>query len=528
MNFQAYTIPTHPEWACIHLHAPPSDHRTPIHLVCIIDTSASMENDNKLINVKHSLQYLLNFLTPLDCISIITFSEKTNTIIKQHFITSEEKQHIQTRISFIPHETVTNLSSAIIDSRASLFKDTSSIKQGILLLTDGHANTGIIHPDDICTITQKTLNLYKGTSISCIGYGTDHNVNLLKRISTEGGGAYYVVNNLDHVASVFGDILGGLVSCSYQQISISLPKDTVIKTRYAIHNSSDEINILIGDLPADMDAVFLAKLPTQHPIIMKAYNLKQHEFITIEITVKNTDDPQLQNNAIAHYIRFKVLSLIDQVLQFTKKSSEVDPESISSLKRKQLIHSINEYIILIDKYSVSNSHSLWNILRKELEYCKYYFENKKDCCEDWQSLMSQHNLCLGLMRGISSSSSQSQDIIPGGLPPHLAPTLSHHFSSPLQKQFSEELKETVLTQSSISFKKAIEIYTQDDDDEKNEINSFAPPSTCSSNLLLSTFQFNSLSPLLPQSFPSLQPSSSGSYDTLPPISTLYRQDSYHK
>lgn len=524
MNFQAYTIPTQPEWACIHLHAPSTQQRTPVHLVCIIDTSASMENDNKLVNVKHSLQYLLNFLTPLDYISIITFSEKTNIIVKQHLITSEEKQHIQTRISFITQESVTNLSSAIVDSRSSLFKDTSSIKQGILLLTDGHANAGIIHPDDICMITQKTLDLYKGTSISCIGYGTDHNVNLLQRISTEGGGAYYVVNNLDHVASVFGDILGGLVSCSYQQISISLPKDTLIKTRYSIHNSSDEINILIGDLPADMDAIFLAKLPTQHPLIMKAYDLTQHAFITMEITIKTTDNPQLQNNAIAHYVRFQVLSLIDQVLQFTKKQSEVDPESISSLKKNKLINNINDYITLIQQYSVTYSHSLWDILLKELEYCKYYFENRKDCCEDWQSLMSQHNLCLGLMRGISSGSSQSQDVIPGGLPPHLAPTLSNHFSSPLQRQFSEDLKDTVLSQSSIRFKKIIEVYTQEDSDENNDLDMFAPPSTSNSNTLLSTFQFNPL----PSSFPSLHLLPSGSYTTLPPIPSLERQHSYHK
>ncbi len=565
MNFQAYTVPSHPEWACIHLHAPPSEERTPIHLVCIIDTSSSMETDNKLINVKHSLQFLLNLLTPLDYLSIITFSDKAKTIISQSLVTSVEKHHILTRISFITHETVTNLSSAMVEARSCLFKDTSTIKQGILLLTDGHANTGIVHPDDICIITNKTLDLYKGTSISCIGYGTDHNINLLQQIAVDGGGAYYVVNNVDHVASVFGDILGGLVSCSYQQISVSVPENTELQTRYSVHSSSNKLEICIGDLPADMDAIFLAKLSPQQSVTLKFYDLKLHDFVIMEILIKPSDTPELKNNAMAHYIRYQVLSLIDQVLKFTKKNAEVDPESVSHLKQKQLMKTINDYIQIIPTCSESYPHLLWDILKRELEYCKYYFENKKDCCEDWQSLMSQHNLCLGLMKGISSGSSQSQDIIPGGLPPCLAPTTSSDFSSPLQRQFSNQIQQDVLSQSNIYFKNTIEINTQENFDEKEEIQSFAPlsvtaatqpnpyllpshlfsfsspvlsssssPASSSSSSLLSPSSLQLLNPNLPpfipmasgsyDTLPTLFSSISGSYDTVP---SLQRHNSYY-
>ena len=55
MNFQAYTLSKHPEWACLQVKAPESETRTPVHLCCVIDTSASMESYNKLENVKRSL-----------------------------------------------------------------------------------------------------------------------------------------------------------------------------------------------------------------------------------------------------------------------------------------------------------------------------------------------------------------------------------------------------------------------------------------------------------------------------------------
>lgn len=519
MNFQAYTIPSHPDWTCIHLHSPSTEIRTPIHLVCIIDTSASMNENNKLNNVKYSLQFLINFLTPLDRISIITFSEKVTTILRQTFITSDEKHHIQTRISFITHESITNLSSAIIESQSSLLTDTSSVKQGILLLTDGHANTGMTQTDEIIIMIQKLLSKFNGTSISCIGYGNDHNVSLLQSIATNGGGAYYVVNNLDHVATVFGDILGGLVSCSFQQISISLPVHTLLKTRYSLQPSSipQFIQVMIGDLPAGMDAIFLAKLPLHHPITLQAYDLQQHSFITKEIQVTVTDDKELLHNSITHFIRFEVLSLIDRVLEYNQNTSHSDPTT-----KQSLIHEIDKYLIdIIPSYSLSYPHTLWDILKKELEYAKYSLENTKHNFQEWQTLLSQHQLCLGLMKGISSSSN-SQDF------PSLM--LSNTFSSPLQRQFSNELKEGVLSQSTICFQNAVRIDTQEDEDEKEIQSSFAPPSIYSSSMLLSRFNFQQPPTLLSSisgpydSLPNLQSSCPGSYDT---VLTLPRQKSYY-
>ena len=63
------------------------------------------------------------------------------------------------------------------------------------------------------------------------------------------------------------------------------------------------------------------------------------------------------------------------------------------------------------------------------------------------------------MKGISSSSN-SQDF------PSLM--LSNTFSSPLQRQFSNELKEGVLSQSTICFQNAVRIDTQEDEDEKEK------------------------------------------------------------
>ena len=48
MNFQAYTLKNYPEWACLQVKTAESEVRTPVHLCFVIDTSASMKEDNKI------------------------------------------------------------------------------------------------------------------------------------------------------------------------------------------------------------------------------------------------------------------------------------------------------------------------------------------------------------------------------------------------------------------------------------------------------------------------------------------------
>jgi Ca-activated chloride channel family protein len=322
MQFQSFSILSHPEWATIHVKAPESESRVPIHLCCVIDTSGSMEDDDKLENVKRSLHYLLNFLGEKDRISVITFSSNAKTILNKMCCSLTEKENLRTHIAMIHLEFSTNLSAALVETHNVLLTDPSGealprlnpsgIKQGILLLTDGMANDGVKEPDQIVAMTKKLLQDYHGTSLSCIGYGTDHNAELLQSMATEGGGSYSIVNTLEDVATVFGNVLGGLISCSFQQVCITLPKNTEIKSRYAT-NHLDELEIMIGDLSAGMDAVVLAKIPLGHVLTVKAYDLKASQLVTVETIVSSSEDVTIQTDGEAHYLRFDVLALLDDI-----------------------------------------------------------------------------------------------------------------------------------------------------------------------------------------------------------------------
>ena len=293
MNFKVFTLSKNPEWACIQIKAPESEARVPVHLCCILDISGSMDDNNKLINVKKSLYYLLDLLGSQDKISIITFSDNAKTIINQVF--GSEKENIRTQISFIRADSSTNLSAGIIQAHETLLTD-STYKQGILILTDGEANAGLIKTVDIIQLVRNITNKFINTSISCIGYGLQHNTELLQNISTEGKGSYYIVNNLEAVATVFGDILGGLVSCVAQQVRVILPVGTQLKSRYTTNTILNDMEIIIGDMTAGFEAVFLAKIDRHFRVSLKGYNLLNNEYFVIESHVMS-DNIEEQLNA---------------------------------------------------------------------------------------------------------------------------------------------------------------------------------------------------------------------------------------
>jgi hypothetical protein len=360
MQFQAYMLQKNPSWAAIHIKAPPSQERTPVHFCILMDVSGSMDDNNKLKTVILSLQFLLDFLGSQDRISLITFSKNATIILNHSAILSEEKANLRTRLSIIQTEDITNMSAAIIRAREVLQKDTHHIKQGILLLTDGYANHGIVDTEPLVDVLIQLLTDFPGTSLSSVAYGLDHNKELLQDMATKGGGSYSTVNSLEDVATVFGDILGGLVSCISQQIRVLLPKDTVLHSRYPKTEINMKMEIMVGDLPAEMEAVFLAQLPKGTSLELKGYDFKTHQLFELSTNIIETDNEEINANNEAHYIRFQVVHMIEEVVH-----SETWSDTKRSTKKTEIQHLLTN----IYTHRSLRAHSLWDLLINELEEC---------------------------------------------------------------------------------------------------------------------------------------------------------------
>ena len=232
--------------------------RQSVHIIMLVDTSGSMEDNGKLESVKKSLRFMLSLLSSEDRLSLITFDNDATLILNKVVPDAANLDATLYKINMLHVDGSTNMSAGLLEARSVIESVDSGRKQGIILLTDGHANVGSSTPDAIVSIIQRILTDNRDVSISTTGYGSDHNADLLMQVAREGGGAYNVVSNLEDVASTFGDILGGLVSVSAQRVQVKFPSAYSVKTSYPKQVSDTGVTVVnVGDVYAETEITIL-------------------------------------------------------------------------------------------------------------------------------------------------------------------------------------------------------------------------------------------------------------------------------
>lgn len=261
--------------------------RQPVHLLFLIDTSGSMEEGEKLVNVKKSMNFILPFLTAEDQISLVTFDSDSATHITRNSVTPENRQAIEYKIQQIKADGNTNLSAGLLMATA-IFEaprtDSVDRKQGLIVLTDGHANSGIRDEAQLLDLVRnQLLARNQGLSLTTVAYGADHNSDLLSKMSIEGGGSYNIVKNLEDVASVFGEILGGLLSVSAQMVEVHFPPEVEVDTVYPKEVLEGGVTrVRIGDIYAEAEqTVLFRSSPDQGPIRITAVALPSFDRLDI-------------------------------------------------------------------------------------------------------------------------------------------------------------------------------------------------------------------------------------------------------
>ena len=263
MDFETsfVNVPGVPQLLGVKLKGAITQNRLPTHFILLVDTSGSMEIDNRLGSVKNSVNYLLNFLTPADRISVVTFSNSATNVIVNQAITPENRMVLMHHISNIRASGSTNLSAGLLNIRNILQGTVDGMKTGLVILTDGYANMGMTSQEQLSRIIQDMKLQYSALSVNTIGYGLSHNGDLLQGLALQGGGAYNIVHSEEHVATVFGSILGGLVSCVAQNVEITIPYDWQHFTPYSMKTEGNWSRLFIGDIYSETETVLLFRRP---------------------------------------------------------------------------------------------------------------------------------------------------------------------------------------------------------------------------------------------------------------------------
>ena len=359
--------------------------RQSVHIIMLVDTSGSMEDNGKLESVKKSLRFMLSLLSSEDRLSLITFDNDATLILNKVVPDAANLDATLYKINMLHVDGSTNMSAGLLEARSVIESVDSGRKQGIILLTDGHANVGSSTPDAIVSIIQRILTDNRDVSISTTGYGSDHNADLLMQVAREGGGAYNVVSNLEDVASTFGDILGGLVSVSAQRVQVKFPSAYSVKTSYPTQVSDTGVTVVnVGDVYAETEITILFQVSGSP----EAVEVLGTNMMTLN-PIHTTLIPQMVSTD-AYPLAFTV--------------GELKVEVSNMLKA---VRSLMVTIVMIDALRdkiVDIVHPIVPFLLADLDQAKLIVRRGRMTQEDAVDL-TQHSAYIGTSRGMRSITS---------------------------------------------------------------------------------------------------------------------------
>lgn len=238
-----------------------SENRQPLNLVTVLDISGSMSGD-KIERMKKTVQILIGHLTEHDQLGIVVFSTNFTKLASVKPMTSDRKEELKTRVAGLQTRSTTNISGATLLG-FELLQDVKGSINRALLFTDGLPNVGLCEYDQLIEMVNSRP---KHVSLSCFGFGSDHDPELLQGMAKAGGGNFYFVEDVDSLNSSFAQELGGLVSCFAQNIKIEVTfkpgvSDVdVLNKAWEWEYDDDKLTIRLPDLYAEEEKNILTKL----------------------------------------------------------------------------------------------------------------------------------------------------------------------------------------------------------------------------------------------------------------------------
>lgn len=358
----------------------------PVHFIAAIDVSESMLQNRQLDNVITSLKFLLDYMKAEDALSVITFGSDAEVVLRRVKTTSENKDMIRFRLSQLTPHGMTNL-SAVFSYIPELLM--AGYKQGLLILTDGEVNVGVTDPTALTGMAER---LGGDVSLTMVGYGPQHNTNLCRAMATATSGTYDVVNTLENVASVFGNTLGGLVTCAYQQVRFQLPPGVIQRSAFPVRSDG---TLFVGDLQEDNEVILLLEnVDPTVPIVVRGRHVASSRDCEVTVTVRTDPTPEEVMVGLVTSLRFRVVALLEEV-QRPRRSPGERAAECAELRR--LLTDVATATTATT--TTATTTSLVSLLLAEVERCERLGTMPT---RHETSILSQRTAYLGLGRGVLS------------------------------------------------------------------------------------------------------------------------------
>jgi len=410
MNCTREELASNPGITCVEMVGPVSDGTHPsqlqaVALTILVDRSGSMASQNKLRNVLLSLDQLLTYLNEGDFLTVLDFDDRVKTTVERESCDVGNKVIVQQRLHTLVPGGGTDLGLVIRAANEAMAHPlphrVGGIKKSLMLLTDGEATTGETRSDKLLELQQAILSAHPDADLSAIGYGDDHNADLLRSLALSG--TYSIVRSGEDVAAVFGDILGGLRTATAQAVKVIVPPHVTQKTTLKISARADgSKEIFVGNIieGGNQMVVLEGLLPTD-PLRLEYVRVSDATAVVLENVVVTPPTASGQESGRLALLRCEVVSVLDQVQHHLTSGPSAVP---ASLLEKIMMLQATLQTLAVD--------SVQAMLLRELDRAHTYLTMPPlppVLSRHYSNMLSQHTQVLGTARGIMSVEEEDDD-----------------------------------------------------------------------------------------------------------------------
>ncbi|WP_193213352.1 YfbK domain-containing protein [Luteolibacter marinus] len=193
---------------------------TPLNLTLLLDNSGSMERDDRQAGLTMAVQQLSGLLQAGDTVSVVGFSRQPHLLVDR--LPGDRAQELNRLVAQTPSEGGTNLEEGLkLGGELALRQFDPAAQNRVVLFTDGAANLGDAEPE---TLQKKIEELrQQGVAFDAAGFGADGlNDRLLERLTRNGNGRYYVVDQPGDADANFAKQLAGAFRPAAENVKVQV------------------------------------------------------------------------------------------------------------------------------------------------------------------------------------------------------------------------------------------------------------------------------------------------------------------
>ncbi len=234
--------------------------------VLALDVSHSMAGD-PLAHVVRSVDFLVDALAPGDRLGVVAFSDRATEVVGVVPVDAEGKRLVRSRVSRLRPEGRTNVEAGVETSARMLAAAPPEARRSIVLLTDGAPNVGASTAEELRAVVRRHR---PGISIASLGYGLDHQEDVLSAVGEEGGGGYELVADPSTCVRSFARVIGAqadVVAAGIELVVAPAPGVTVerLVSGAALRFSREGVVVAVPDLVAGARAVIVLEVSIAQP-----------------------------------------------------------------------------------------------------------------------------------------------------------------------------------------------------------------------------------------------------------------------